>query len=94
MNRYRLLDDLINSVYAVDLGLSEKQGEKMYIRMLENADWRDRISIEINLAFSDKNFSWVKFCDKHDIYSADSENDARRYAETIILTPLRLRDGR
>lgn len=48
------------------------------------------MSAEIELAFSDKNFSWAQFFDEHDIYTADSEDDARAYAERIILMPLRL----
>lgn len=88
MSKYRLLDELVDTVYSVDLGLSEDQGEKMYMRMLENLDWRNMISMEIGRAFSDKNFSWAQFFFEHDIYSAESELDARTYAEKIILGPL------
>jgi hypothetical protein len=89
MSKFELLDDLIDSVYAVDLGLSEDEGQELYVRMLANVDWRSRISEEINLAFLDTNFSWKDFFDEHDLYAADSEREARIYAEKIILEPLR-----
>lgn len=88
MKKYKLLDELAISVYSVDLGLSEEQAEKMYRRKLENAEWKNVISAEIELAFSDKNFFWSNFFDEHDIYTADSEDDARAYAERLFLAPL------
>lgn len=79
----------MNSAFSIDLGLSEEQGALIYERMLRNDDWRRRISSEINQAFSDENFSWARFFDEHDIYSTESESDARLYAEKIILAPLK-----
>jgi hypothetical protein len=89
MSKYMVIDELVASVYAVDLGLTEEQGEKLYARMLENSDWRNKISAEVELAFSDENFSWIDFFDEHDLYTTDSESDARSYAEKIIRAPLR-----
>lgn len=90
MSKYKVLDDLIDVVYSVDLGLSEEQGEKLLLRMLRNGEWRVKVSSEVERALSDKEFSWAQFLDEHDICSADSEIDARTYAEKIILRPLTL----
>jgi len=63
---------------------------RVYTRMLGNADWRSKISKEVGLAFEDNDFSWVQFFNEHDLYSADSESDAREYAEKLFVKPLRL----
>ena len=86
-----MLDDLMESIYAVDLGLSEDQGKEMYLRMLKDGDWRNKIIAEVRSALLDQDFSWTQFFDEHDVYSSDNESHAREYAERIILTPLRLR---
>lgn len=88
MNKYVLLDELMVSVYSVEIGLTEEQAEDFYVKKLKNIDYLNKISNEIYLAFVDKNFSWSNFFDEHDIYTADSEDDAKKYAERIILAPL------
>jgi len=91
-----MLDDLMESIYAVDIGLSEDQGQELYLRMLKDSDWRNKIFAEVRYALLDQDFSWTQFFNEHDVYSADNESHAREYAERIILTPLKLRaeDGR
>ncbi|WBS01540.1 hypothetical protein OU994_25200 [Pseudoduganella sp. SL102] len=91
MSKYKLLDGLMGSVYKADLGLTEDEGRDLYVRMLGDADWHTRIAKEVSLASSDAKFSWIDFFDKHDLYAADSEREARRYAEKIIVEPLRLK---
>jgi hypothetical protein len=86
-NKYKLLDDLVESVFAVEIGLSEESCTKLYGRMLENSDWRAEIAAELSLALSDDSFSWKQFFDEHDLYSAVNESDARRYAEQIFREP-------
>ena len=88
MKIYKTLDEMISSTYSVDIGLSEEQAGKLYIRMLENDVWRNKISEEVKSAISDNTFSWLEFFERHDVYSAESEDDAREYAERIIHAPL------
>jgi hypothetical protein len=88
MTTYQTLDKLISSTYAVDTGLSEEQAEKLYLRMLENEAWRDKLAAEVEAAFLDESFSWSEFFERHDVYSAENEFEARQYAERIIRAPL------
>jgi hypothetical protein len=89
-NKYKSLDDLVESVFAVEIGLSEEACKAVYGRMLANEEWQARISAELSCAFSDEKFSWLRFFDEHDLYSAEHEEDARQYAERIFKEPLKL----
>ena len=53
MTTYPKLDKLISSTYSVDTGLSEEHAEKLYMRMLENEEWKRQLSVEVEAAFSD-----------------------------------------
>lgn len=83
-----MLDNLIMSVYSVEIGLSEEDGEALYFRSLQDPIFRKKISAEIDVAFADEDFSWADFLEENEVYEADNEEDARNYAEKIILAPL------
>ena len=93
-NRYKVLDDLVDSVFAVEIGLSDEECKGILSRMMENTEWRDKFSTELSYAFSEENFSWMRFFDEHDLYSAESEEDAREYAQKIFLVPLQSKEER
>jgi hypothetical protein len=87
-NKYELLDDIVESVFAVEIGLSEEECEKLYGSMLINAEWRTKITAELSLAFDDDSFSWRHFFNEHDLCAAENESDVRRYAEQVFRDPL------
>ncbi|MDM5182195.1 hypothetical protein PO883_34060 [Massilia sp. DJPM01] len=88
MSKYILLDDLMFSIYSVEIGLSEEAGKRLFIRSLASKEYRDAMSAEIDKAFADKDFSWKGFFEESDIMDANDEESARAYAKTFILDPL------
>lgn len=88
MRKHGLLDEVVKTVYAVDIGLSDEDGVRMFSRMLQSVEWRRKNSPEIEAAFADRNFSWADFFEGHDLFSADSEGEALDYARKLLLEPL------
>jgi hypothetical protein len=86
---YPKICQILGTVFAVDVGLSEDAKRQTLEGSLANEHWRFFFEGELKKAFSDPTASWSEmlFNDIYEVYRADSEKNARKIAASLLWEP-------
>ena len=86
---YPKIRQILGTIFAVDVGLSDTAQRQMLERSLANEHWRFFFERELLTAFSDTTISWSEmlFNDIFEVYQADSETNARETAASLLWEP-------
>lgn len=84
MREYSLIQGVLAAVFASDLGRSDEEASELLQEMLGNPEYRKQLSEELAASFQDPGFSWEAVLNEYEVYPADDETDARRFAEKIL----------
>lgn len=89
MREYPEIRYVLKTIFAVDVGLSEQASEALFRRALSNENWRRIFEKELEIAFADPEVSWSEllFNDQYEVYQADSEDEARELAISLLWSP-------
>lgn len=90
MSNYPLVEYALKTIFNVETGLSEDVAIRMYLRNAEAGGKTERLKEELRQAFDSSDLSWTEMLrnDSYEVYDAESEADARAFAERILWRPL------
>ncbi len=90
MHRFENVAHMLKTVFNVDSGLSEDAAIKIYRRAAESSGKLQNLREELGRGLSDPEVSWKKLLlnEGYEVFDAESEEDARRYAIRILWEPL------
>lgn len=86
MQDYRVIKNLLCSVFSVDVGFDEGEAFSALDRVLNDKQQRAVIESELLELFNDPSVCLVEMLDNdgYVIYPADDEEDAKAYLEEIL----------
>lgn len=84
MKDYSMIHGILAAVFASDLGRSDKEANDLFQEMLASAEYKRQFGEVLVAAFQDPDFSWEAALNEYEIYPADDEADAKKYAVEIL----------
>jgi hypothetical protein len=86
MKQYPRLRNILTSVFAIDVGLSESQEKAALNRAASNEESKTAIKDELLGVLSDSEISLVEFLqnEEYEAYPADDEDEARGFIITRL----------
>jgi hypothetical protein len=83
---YPFIENILRSIFSVDVGLEEGDAQAALRRVLGDPEQKLIIEQELLSLYRDDSVSWVRLLDNDDyvVYPADSEEDAKQYVTSII----------
>lgn len=87
--KYPTISQILGTIFAIDVGLSDDDQRQMLERSLANEHWRFFFERELQTAFSDTTISWSDLLsnDIFEVYQADTEKNAREFAVSLLWEP-------
>lgn len=84
--KYPRLIKTLESIFAIDVGLSDASQVAMLQRQLAVDTLREQLRSELLAAWKDESVNWQDLLyNKHyEVYEADSEQDAKRYISRTL----------